>query len=65
MVLTKLLRKCKTAKDEDVLREGVKLLAQELMELEVSEKAGQSGTSAAPSARPTGMGTVRGTGIPA
>ena len=40
MALTELLRKYKTEKDEDVLRDGVRLLAQELMELEVSEKAG-------------------------
>jgi putative transposase len=40
MALTELLRKYKTAKDEDVLREGVKLLAHELMELEVTEKVG-------------------------
>lgn len=40
MALTELLRKYKTEKDEDVLRDGVRLLAQQLMELEVSEKAG-------------------------
>lgn len=40
MALTELLRKYKTEKDEDVLRDGVTLLAHQLMELEVSEKAG-------------------------
>ncbi len=42
MALAELLGKYKTDKDEDVLREGVKLLAKELMELEVSEKTGAS-----------------------
>jgi len=40
MALTELLRKYQTHKDEDVLRDGVTLLAHQLMELEVSEKAG-------------------------
>ena len=40
MALTELLRKYQTDKDEDVLRNGVTLLAHQLMELEVSEKAG-------------------------
>jgi putative transposase len=40
MALTELLRKYKTEKDEDVLRDGVRLLAHQLMELEVNEKAG-------------------------
>jgi transposase-like protein len=40
MALESLLRKYKTNPDVDALREGVKLLAQELMELEVKDKTG-------------------------
>ncbi len=40
MALTELLRKYQTDKDEDVLRDGVRLLAHQPMELEVSEKTG-------------------------
>jgi len=40
MALMELLRKYQTDKDEDVLRDGVTLLAHQLMEIEVNEKAG-------------------------
>lgn len=40
MALYELLRKYKAEKDEDVLRDGVRLLAHQLMEIEVNEKAG-------------------------
>lgn len=40
MALTELLRKYQTEKGEDVLRDGVTLLAHQLMELEVNEKTG-------------------------
>jgi transposase-like protein len=40
MALMELLRKYQTDKDEDLLRDGVTLLAHQLMEIEVNEKAG-------------------------
>jgi len=40
MALTELLRKYQTDKDEDVLRDGDRLLVDQLMELEVNDKTG-------------------------
>jgi putative transposase len=40
MALSELLRKAEAAADPDFLRDGVKLLAEELMELEVSQQLG-------------------------
>lgn len=40
MALLELLRKAELERDADFLREGVRLLGQELMELEVSQHLG-------------------------
>ena len=40
MALTELLRKAEMETDTDFLRDGVRMLAQELMELEVSQHVG-------------------------
>lgn len=40
MALTELLHKYKADKDEDVLRDGVRVLAHQLMEIEASGKTG-------------------------
>ena len=50
MALQELLRKAELNGDVDFLREGVRVLAQELMELEVASTSAPSGTSARSSA---------------
>ena len=60
--LQELLRKTRIEHDADLLREGVRMLSQALMEMEVEEHVAPLVTSSAPGARGNATDTVRGTG---
>ena len=64
VALLELLRKAGADGDVDLLREGVRVLLQGLMEAEVSERVGaeRSGTSGPKADWPIGTGTGNGTG---
>ena len=65
MDITSFVGKLLEENDVDLLREGVRVLAQAVMETEVSSQIGAAPyTSGAPSAPPTATATARGPGTP-
>ena len=65
MDITSFVGKLLEEDDVDLLREGVRVLAQAVMETEVSGQIGAAPTSGAPSAAPTATATAPGDGTPA
>ena len=62
--LSELLRKAMIEQDAGFLKEGVRVLSQALMEMEVEEHVERDATSARPLARDSATDTARGTGTP-
>jgi hypothetical protein len=58
MDITSFVGKLLEQDDVDALREGVRVLAQAVMETEVSTQIGATRTNGAPSDRPTATGTA-------
>jgi len=58
MALLELLRKAELEEDVDFLRDGVRAMAQQLMELEVSQHVGADKYERAPAVQASGTATA-------